>query len=51
MINAVGHQLGDWPRLMDHELKYALNGNLDRLAAQGEVEADRAVRPIRYRLV
>lgn len=50
LINSVGSQLGDWPRAVDHELKYALNGNMEHLVAHGKVIADRAVSPIQYRL-
>ncbi|HJW84622.1 MAG TPA: MBL fold metallo-hydrolase [Anaerolineae bacterium] len=50
LIAAVGPRLGGWPRSVDHELKYALAGNLDRLAALGKVTADAAQRPIRYQL-
>jgi glyoxylase-like metal-dependent hydrolase (beta-lactamase superfamily II) len=50
LIAAVGVHLGGWPRPIDHELKYALAGNMDRLAAQGKVIADISRRPIQYRL-
>ena len=50
LINAVGSQLGGWPRPVDHELKFALSGNMDRLVAQGKVVADTSRRPIHYQL-
>jgi len=50
LINAVGPQLGEWPRPIDHELKYALNGNMEHLVTQGKVTAERSAHPIQYRL-
>jgi glyoxylase-like metal-dependent hydrolase (beta-lactamase superfamily II) len=50
LINILGPQLGDWPRAVDHELKYALNGNMEHLVAHGRVLADHSVSPVQYRL-
>ncbi len=50
LMTAVGPQLGDWPREADLELRYALPGNLEHLAAQGRITADRSARPVRFRL-
>ena len=51
LIEATGALLGDWPRLMDAELMYALAGNIEHLAATGRVHKDNAAPPVRYRLV
>ena len=50
LIEAIGARLGDWPREVDAELKYALAGNMEHLAAAGRVRQDDASRPVRYRL-
>jgi glyoxylase-like metal-dependent hydrolase (beta-lactamase superfamily II) len=48
LIGAAGPQLGDWPRSVDIELMYALNGNLERLIDQGRVKASEGETPRRY---
>jgi NAD(P)-dependent dehydrogenase (short-subunit alcohol dehydrogenase family)/glyoxylase-like metal-dependent hydrolase (beta-lactamase superfamily II) len=50
LMTAVAAQLGGWPRSADMELRYALPGNLERLAAQGRVSIDRAAQPVRFRV-
>jgi NAD(P)-dependent dehydrogenase (short-subunit alcohol dehydrogenase family)/glyoxylase-like metal-dependent hydrolase (beta-lactamase superfamily II) len=50
LIETMGPQLGEWPRTADQELRYALGGNLEHLAAQGRVTVDRSSRPLRYSL-
>lgn len=50
LITSVGPQLGGWPREVDHELKYAVNGHMEHLETQGRVIADRSSFPITYRL-
>jgi NAD(P)-dependent dehydrogenase (short-subunit alcohol dehydrogenase family)/glyoxylase-like metal-dependent hydrolase (beta-lactamase superfamily II) len=50
LLLAVGPQLGDWPRSADMELVFALAGNMERLASQGSIAADRSEQPGRYRL-
>jgi glyoxylase-like metal-dependent hydrolase (beta-lactamase superfamily II) len=51
LIASVGPQLGGWPREVDHELKYALNGNMDHLVTEGRVVAERSTYPVQYSLV
>jgi glyoxylase-like metal-dependent hydrolase (beta-lactamase superfamily II) len=50
LIAAIAPLLGEWPRSVDHELKYAINGNIEHLAAHEKVVADRTANPVRYRL-
>jgi glyoxylase-like metal-dependent hydrolase (beta-lactamase superfamily II) len=50
LIRAVGAQLGDWPRPVDHELKYAMNGHMERLVARRQVVAAKSSGVIQYRL-
>jgi glyoxylase-like metal-dependent hydrolase (beta-lactamase superfamily II) len=50
LIHAVGAQLGDWPRAVDHELKYAMNGHMERLVVQGQVVVAKSSGIIQYRL-
>ena len=50
LIREIGPSLGDWPRETDRELVYALAGHMDDLTARGQVVADQAVTPVRYRL-
>ncbi|MEP7355703.1 MAG: SDR family NAD(P)-dependent oxidoreductase, partial [Anaerolineales bacterium] len=50
LIAAVGPEMGNWPRTADQELRFALAGNLEHLAAQGRVTADHSAQPAHYRL-
>jgi glyoxylase-like metal-dependent hydrolase (beta-lactamase superfamily II) len=51
LIQALGPRLGEWPRQVDHELKYALAAHLDRLVELGKVRVDEHSRPIHYQTV
>jgi glyoxylase-like metal-dependent hydrolase (beta-lactamase superfamily II) len=50
LISNVGPSLGAWPRRMDAELVYAIDGHLKLLLAEGRIVADRGVRPVVFRL-
>jgi glyoxylase-like metal-dependent hydrolase (beta-lactamase superfamily II) len=50
LLGAIGLRLGEWPRAVDHELKYALAAHLDWLVELGKVTAKWESRPICYQL-
>jgi glyoxylase-like metal-dependent hydrolase (beta-lactamase superfamily II) len=50
IVEAVGCQLGEWPRSADPELMYAIGGHMEQLAATHRVHQDCTVRPVRYSL-
>jgi hypothetical protein len=48
LIDAVGPQLGDWPRSVDLELMYAIGGHMEQLAALRRVNCEISGRPVWY---
>lgn len=49
IITLLSPRLGEWPRSVDIELAYALNGHLERLVALEKVVADESQRPVVFR--
>jgi len=48
LCRALGPELGDWPRPVDHELCYAFNGHLEDLSERGCIRPVEGTSPLRY---
>jgi len=48
LLVAAGPRLGGWPRSVDRELVYAVEGHLDRLVARGTIVSHLGITPRRY---
>jgi len=51
LIASVGPLLGSWPRQVDIELVYAINGHLKYLLAEGKIVAVSGTKPVVYSIV
>ena len=48
LCQTLGPALGDWPRPVDHELCYAVNGHLEDLTERGCIQPIEGSSPLRY---